>query len=190
MSDGAAGPFRYEPYQACYCEENAWHLCADPRLDRWPRAVVWVSNEGKSVAFAGHRAGSPIVVWDYHVVVAARDGDQWRIYDPDSRLRGGVELGRWVQVSFGRPPRLGQMFAPRFRVVAAAAFRDEFRSDRRHMRDGDGTFRSTPPPWPPIGDEGSNLADYVDMTRDGPGRIARLDDLALVLDAVVNAGAT
>ena len=119
--------------------------------------------------------------------MAARTDDGWTIYDPDSVLPGGVTLARWIEVSFGRPPRLGQAFAPRFRVIEAEAFREGFASDRSHMRRPDGSDRSPPPPWPAIGGEGTNLWDHVDVSRDGPGRIARLDDLRLVLDAVVDA---
>ncbi len=180
-------PFRYDAYQACYCEENAWHLCGDRRLRTKPRAAVWVSNADKTVAFAGHRAGSPLVVWDYHVVVAVGTDDGWTIYDPDSVLPGGVALEEWIEVCFGRPPRMGKMFAPRFRVVEADAFRASFRSDRSHMRLRNGHYRSPPPPWPTIGDGGTNLWDFASMNGSGPGRLARLGDLPRVLDAVVGA---
>jgi hypothetical protein len=180
-------PVGAPPYQPFYCEENAWHLCAHPSVGAGPRAVVFVSNARRTVAFGGQRRGGEdgIIVWDYHVVVVVRRRSGWRVYDPDAIAGEGAPLPDWLQTSFGVPPRFRRSLAPQFRVVEAAVFRADFRSDRAHMRREDGTWSAPPPPWPLIGSGGSNLDQFVAMGTGGPGRRADLEGLVAALDGVV-----
>ena len=90
------------PYQACYCEENVWHLCSDPRVPSGPKAVLVISNAARMVAFFRHRGapeGLPMV-WDYHVVLAVRAEATWCVWDLDSELGVDVPLLRWTAESF------------------------------------------------------------------------------------------
>lgn len=174
-------------YQACYCEENVWHLCADPRVPAGPKAVLVVSNAARMVAFFRHRGapeGLPMV-WDYHVVLAARVDGGWRVWDLDSELGVDVPLPVWTDESFaGDAPEL----APRFRVIEASCYRTELVSDRSHMRGPEGAWSAPPPPWPPIGAGPSNLfARFVDLNADGPGRVVELEDLPAALDELAAA---
>lgn len=152
------------PYQPFYCEENVWQLC---RLLGDGCFAVFVSNARQQVVVFAQRAGAgmPYVVWDYHVVAVApgRDGG-WRVHDPDCAVGSPLPLARWLAVSFPHVGRADPAYDPRFRVVPGPIYLRGLRSDRRHMRDGDG-WRAEPPPWPPIG-EGFNLFEFTDMRGD------------------------
>lgn len=173
--------FETAPY---YCEENVWRLCAEPTIVGRPRAAVVISNVARSVAVNHQRAapspGSP-VVWDYHVVLAARTDGAWMVWDVDSTLGMPVPLAHYLNESFGLPEGFGEALAPCFRVVEAQQYRDVLATDRRHMLDGDGRYQVAPPPWPPIG-TGSNLMRFVDMEDDIAGTVVEADGLAWALD--------
>jgi protein N-terminal glutamine amidohydrolase len=163
---------RYCPF---YCEENVWHLCANPRLVGTDRRVVIVSNHGHHVAVwrqrAAYDAAEP-VVWDYHVVLLSRAAGTWRVWDLDSALGLEVPLARWLRESF-QISLTPKPLRPMFRCVDADVFREVFASDRRHMRRPDGTEVGPAPPWPCIG-HGHNLDRFIDMQDVGmPGE--RLD---------------
>lgn len=145
-----------------WCEENAWHLCVEPRLGADAHVVV-ISNPTRTVALwqqrAAPRRGVP-VVWDYHVIVASRDPvGGARVWDLDTMLGFPVPIDAYLAQTFcaGVDPKL----LPRFRVLAALEYRARFASDRRHMRDADGGWQQPPPPWPPIG-EGHVLDALLD----------------------------
>lgn len=163
------------PYCPYYCEENAWHLCADARLGPGRREVVLVSNGARQVALWRQRAalGRDLpVLWDYHVIVVVVPPEGGaRVFDLDTTLGLDVPVERYLDASFraGAGP-----FAPRFRVVPAEEYRARLCTDRRHMRAADGTFREPPPPWPVIGD-GHNLERFIDMRRSFVGEVLDLE---------------
>ncbi len=149
-------------YQSCFCEENVWQLIIDPRLGDGPRRAVFLFNEGPHVALWRQRAGDPrfdgLAVWDYHVIAIVGDAASARVWDLDSTLGLDVPLAAYRTETF-RP--CAPPFAAMARSVEASVFRDEFSSDRRHMRLEDGTVRQRPPPWPMIG-SGHNLGRFLD----------------------------
>lgn len=166
---------RYQPF---YCEENAYHLGQDPILGERPRSVVFVSNVDRACAMWDQRAAGPrgrALLWDYHVVVLARD--PWEIWDLDTHLPLPSPAIDYLAKSF----RLGiaEVYLPRFRVIDAATFAATFSSDRSHMLRRDGTFKRTPPPWPMIGppDRAPNLARFVDMTAPFVGEVIDLEEM-------------
>jgi len=184
VTDGDRAEHRY---QAFFCEENVWHLCADPAIPDPVRAAVFISNEARAVAVAQQRI-APIpgfpVVWDYHVVMMSRpaDGADWRVWDLDSTLPMGTPLAHWLDESFGGAWGFGEQHAPRFRVVEAGVYRTTLQSDRGHMRDDDGSWIQPPPSWALIGaGEGSNLMRFVDMDDAIAGTVTTRDGLAGVL---------
>lgn len=147
-------------YQAYYCEENAWHLCADPRLASAEIEVAIVTNATRTVALWHQRAATQPnapVVWDYHVLLFARDDAGWSTWDLDTTLGLPVRASEWLGQTF-RPvaPRL----TPRFQLLTASDYTKRFASDRSHMRDEHGAWLQPPPPWPTIG-EGHTLPDLL-----------------------------
>lgn len=166
--------FRYCPY---YCEENAWHLCADPALGDGVREVAVISNPAQRVAVwcqkASPTSGRTPVVWDYHVIVAVAGPSGVRVWDLDSTLGLDLDAPTYLDATFR--PVLPE-FRASFRVMPASTYRAVLATDRRHMRDDGGRFRSSPPPWPKIGD-GHNLDRIVDMNDGSWGEILDLDAL-------------
>jgi hypothetical protein len=163
-------------YCAYYCEENIWHLCADPRVEADERRVLIICNRARKVAMWGQRiAKQPAfpIAWDYHVILLARavvHGRRWQAWDLDARAPCPQPATTWLDHSFQGSALLPPEFEPRFRLLDADLYRRHLRSDRRHMRLADGTSMQPPPSWPPIlgepfgvPDDGSNLAEFLDM---------------------------
>jgi hypothetical protein len=131
-------------YAPFYCEENVLRLC--PSLGRDALAVL-VTNASRRIEMLRQRAGGPgagAVLWDYHAF-AMDFSDHWLAWDFDTTLGFPVAAVEYLRRSFA--PRPAE--PPLFRVMAAADYAREFRSDRSHMRRLDGTWAATPPSWPP-----------------------------------------
>lgn len=170
----------YCPY---YCEENIWHLCADRRVTGQPRAAIVISNPARTVAVCCQRAAPQPdlpVVWDYHVVLAARGVGGWVIWDLDSTLGVPVPLSVYLRATFGYPRGFQAPYAATFRVIEASRYRDTLASDRSHMLDESGRYRVPPPPWPAIG-IGTNLMRLVDMHDPIAGEVVELAELPAAL---------
>ena len=182
---------RYCPY---YCEENIWHLCADPQVTSVPseRRVLFVANRDRRVAMWGQRLSTDPelpVVWDYHVVLLVRQFAQpgwgqpgWELWDLDAAIPPPRPALTWLDDCFRGAGVVPPQFEPQFRVVPASAFRRHFRSDRSHMRAPDGGWLQPPPDWPAIlgepfeGDgEGSNLDRFLDV--EDPAFLGEVFDL-------------
>ena len=159
---------RYHPF---YCEENIWHLYEDVGDLKNPTVII-ISNDAQTVAVAEQAAGGDhgTVVWDYHVVLAGQVDDAWRIWDFDTKLSFPVAATEWLFQSFERFIELPPEYFPRFRVLPADVYRREFGSDRRHMKQADGTWRSPPPDWPAPGSEHS-LNRLIDMQTPHTGEL-------------------
>ena len=174
----------FEPrYQANYCEENIWHLNCEPELQAQERSIVFISNTGKCFAMWNQKTCEPDspVMWDYHVVLVAR-GDSLQIWDLDSSLGNPVTAQEWLQKSFGPVEAMPDTFKPRFRVLDAETFLNEFSSDRSHMLIGENQYREPVPAWDPIGgDKPSNLHRFINMDFPFVGDVYDLDDFTIWL---------
>ena len=163
--------FDYHPF---YCEENAWRLAADKRLQDCGRWIVFVTNRTRTCALWHQRAGEvgQPVVWDYHVLVVVRAQADLLVLDLDTTLDFPIALVSYLQQTFPHLSRWPVAYRPSFRVVAADAFLPRFASDRRHMKDDAGQWRQQPPPWPPIQgtDAPHDLEGWLDTSAAAPGR--------------------
>lgn len=137
-------------YTACYCEENVYGLLRRLTIaDRGRACAVVISNAAKTVAVWRQRNGDP-VVWDYHVVAAFLDAGTAAVFDFDSTLPWPCPLAAYAAAAFGSGDgEAAPAFRPRFRVVPAGDFVDDFSSDRRHMQGEGGGWLAPPPPTAP-----------------------------------------
>lgn len=144
-------------YCAYFCEENIWHLCADPGVREAERHALIITNPGRRVAVWGQRLAkdpSLPIAWDYHVVLLYRLPERgWKVWDLDGLREGPRPARSWLDDSFRGQGVIPDAFLPRFRLVASADYRRHLCSDRRHMRAADGTELQPHPPWPPIAGE-------------------------------------
>jgi len=173
-------------YQPFYCEENVWNLIQHGQVPESSTVIV-ITNEWTQVVMAGQSAGDEdgLVIWDYHVVLLV-DRDTPLIWDWDSVGPTPIPATEWFLKTFAgfcahtpsgltyRPELTA--YAPTFRLIPAKKFRDEFASDRRHMRGGEGQWKAPPPPWPCIG-EGHNLQDILDLSNAHWGPVDDIDSL-------------
>ncbi len=173
----SASAHRYHPF---YCEENVWWLCQEERFAEQKRYAVFISNASRCCAIAQQRVApaDAVVAWDYHVVMLL-ETDTTEIWDLDSRLGAPLPLEEYLVRSFlPLQPHCAHL-APQFRLVPAAELLAIFASDRRHMRDADGSWQHPPPEWPAPTVEGQahNLMRFVDLRDDIAGEVLDLEAL-------------
>jgi protein N-terminal glutamine amidohydrolase len=157
-------------HQPFWCEENIWHLAQHPAAAADERLVLVITGVSDQVACWHQKAGEvgAPVLWDYHVVLAARARDaEWQIWDLDSRVGFPVAAETWLRSTFPRPEAVPARFQPRFGVFAAEEFVERFGSDRSHMRDASGKWLQAPPPWGAIAGRGLSLSQAVGQARAG-----------------------
>lgn len=124
-----------------------------------------------------HQRIAPILTWDYHVVLLFYDGE-WKIADLDSSIPLPCPVKEYLSNSFIPTPHNCE--SPMFRIVDADHYIQYFASDRRHMRNPDGTFLKPPPSLPPISPEYGedfNLWDFVDIVNNEHGLIYGLKEM-------------
>lgn len=176
-------------YAPCYCEENIWHLAQHDALAKFDRWVICIANHRRACAFWCQRnAPDPRepVVWDYHVVLAARVDHTIVIFDLDSTLDFPVAARKYLDHTFPTAAQIPPPFAPLFRVIPADQFTASFASDRSHMRTADGGFIKPPPLWPEIhaAQEQMNLDRFIDMRAEFIGQVLDLDEFGEWLAAL------
>lgn len=166
-------------YQAYYCEENSWWLCHQG-VGQGPRYAVFISNPARQCLMWHQRPGGARgwVVWDYHVMVMARENAGWQAWDLDTTLGLPCPAGDYLRQTFREALARPQLLAT-FRVVEAERFVKVFSSDRSHMRNASGEWQQPPPPWNPLGEgRPSNLMRFIDMEAPFEGEV--LDYPAMV----------
>jgi len=167
-----------------YCEENTWKLLdSEAAADRDFHAII-ISNYTGCAAIFNQKSetGEDVVFWDYHVVALERDGCNTRIWDYNTELGSPCDAREWLSASF-RDNRMPDEYRPYFRMVPRGEYLAGFVSDRAHMRNPDGSFIKTPPPWDCIGTGESTLRRLINMKTRTPGRIYDYMGLRRFLEA-------
>lgn len=178
----------------CYCEENVWRLAyrrvyggsamnnIDKENERYH--VVFISNDEKCCPMLHQKASKcldDVCFWDYHVIliksasVGGINKKSASVLDMDSRLPYPCKMDKYLNESFKLDyldNSKSEKYSPKFRVVRAELFLQNFYSDRMHMF-VNGEWSSPPPKYESIiTDEGlmnnagsrSNLTDYISMS--------------------------
>lgn len=150
--------YLYTPY---YCEENIWHLCEHAAFP-FPTWVVFIFNPQREFAIWEQKLADPgrALIWDYHVIQVSLQNNSLRVYDFDTRLSWGIDFRRYLESAFPNFDYPDSLI-PIFRFEKSDAFKKNFKSDRRHMKQ-EGVFLAPPPPWNMISEQ-SNLDLYLDI---------------------------
>lgn len=168
-------------YASCFCEENVWWLCQEPRFAAANLEVVFISNPHRCCAMFGQRAASAPdapVFWDYHVVLSVQEAGRYDIWDLDCVSGAPVEAREWLGLTFAPGQGLPAEVKPLFRLIPAAVFVENFSSDRAHMLDENGKPVVPFPSWPAIASRASNLFHFVDMQTSFLGEVFALSGVA------------
>jgi protein N-terminal glutamine amidohydrolase len=169
-------------YTKNYCEENVWHLCRHPEIKSLENKVLIISNESKNCPFWNHNSTdnrSP-VWWDYHVVLLVLEQGNWMVYDFDSTLGFPVDLGTYLQQTFGEITSLNAENRPFFKIFSGYIFTDTFYSDRSHMKDGEGNWIFMPPSWPIVEHGNTQKLEMDEIMNFSPSsaqKITSIDEL-------------
>ncbi|XP_077600117.1 protein N-terminal glutamine amidohydrolase [Stigmatopora nigra] len=173
-------------YSSCYCEENVWNLCDFVRREGSPPLpqvfAVFISNDNRTVPLWEQKSacGDRPVIWDYHVIfLHARPGCDAVVYDLDSTLPFPCTLKAYGAHGLRADDALRSEYRRKFRAVPADLFLAKFASDRSHMKNGDGSWKTPPPPYPPIAvaDCSMNLEDFICMDPNrGWGQVFTLEN--------------
>jgi len=142
--------------------------------------------------------------WDYHVIlihtskIVGKRGKSYRevnVLDIDTCLSYPCSLHEYIDASFGEIQfpnhETKKKLEPMFRVIRADYYLQHFKSDRSHMKRPDGTWMTPPPKYDCIiGDSddegGSNLEEYIDMTRKAKGRSSKFFGEVLTIDQLLS----
>ena len=169
--------FRYTPF---YCEENIWHLAQAECFRGLDAFVVIISGEGdyrrlwfQSLAVDQE---SP-VFWDYHVLLLVFNSG-WQVWDLDTTLGLPVTAETYFQKTFLNSSIDLDNCDVILRLIASGSYVQSFSSDRSHMKSSTGEWLAPPPEWPAILNESkSNLLEWLDVDRDGPGQVQTLSEM-------------
>nr|XP_018913211.1 PREDICTED: protein N-terminal glutamine amidohydrolase [Bemisia tabaci] len=177
-------PVESNSYTTCYCEENVWKLCEKVKLNNEAHLdkcyAVFISNPNQTVALRNQKAGhnnEGLVVWDYHVIfLIVCPDDGCFVFDLDSSLMFPSSFETYIEKTFYSSTSFSEQFISFFRMVNATDYLGMFSSDRRHMKEPNGTWISPPPTWPPIKalDCDFNLDEYTDMNSSKKGKVLSL----------------
>ena len=165
--------FLYQPY---YCEENIWHLCQHESLAG--SFVIFIASKAGAFPMLYQRAmrhPSIPVYWDYHVVLLI-PSEINQIIDFDTTLPFCRDVRSYFKLSFLDNKMLCEDETPLFKVISADEYVIEFSSDRSHMII-DGIWLAPPPDWKQIGENYTNLAEFIDMENHDIGVVLSYDEL-------------
>ncbi len=170
-------------YARDYCEENIWHLARNAQFAAVESYVVCMSNKERTCALWSQRASPAAdqpVIWDYHVILIANVG-QMGVFDLDSTLNFPTPILEYLDRTFGPAEKLPVRWQSRFRLVSRAQYIEGFFSDRKHMRNANGSWRSPPPEWDNIQskERSISLEQLLDFEGFEPEKVLSLSDLRM-----------
>lgn len=161
-------------YQACYCEENIWHLCQHQAFSN--SYVVFIASLGDYFPMLYQAKTGPAsepVYWDYHVVLLL-NGPTNTVFDFDTQLGFGTDMEAYFKASFIPEEYLTKATRALFKLVPAKTYIESFCSDRSHMQTQSG-WSAPPPQWPAIGSGANNLAQFRNMQNDDLSEVFTFD---------------
>jgi protein N-terminal glutamine amidohydrolase len=162
-------------YTAFFCEENIWHLARKLMAEGVAAeqlTVLVLTNGSRQLPLCAQRTGQEedgLVLWDYHVILHQRTESGSLVFDFDSRLPFPCGFEQYQAITFPDPWRLPEAWQIRVRILPAATWVRDFRSDRSHMRNAAGNPLHPFPAWPAIGPppgQGIDLQHYLDLGRE------------------------
>ncbi|CAH2058476.1 unnamed protein product [Thlaspi arvense] len=181
--------FQHTPY---YCEENVYLLCKTLCENGVADAtgsdlfVVFISNEKKQASMSLFHFGIRKLVAElmglYCGIIMSsasrkKESDsEPLVWDLDSTLPFPSPLTSYVTETIQLSFQLFAEYQRFFRIVHAPLFFKHFASDRRHMKEPDGTWTAQPPPYQPIVAQDGilhNLSEYITMS--GADTLSSLD---------------
>lgn len=170
--------FRYTP---CYCEENIWHLAREDCFREQETHAVLISGKGpcRRLWYQGNAKHPDLpVLWDYHAILLSyRKG--WWVWDLDTTLGLPVSADSYFRKTFLRSNLEAKDTDVILRLIPAAEYVERFSSDRSHMKLPSGAWAASPPEWHMIQNEKeTNLLDWLDVSKDGPGQVLTLAEFA------------
>lgn len=158
-------------YTKYFCEENVWMMVKRIQ-DKSPEKLklchpVFISNDYAHIPLWRQSASSEedgLVVWDYHVIMVYCDEEESWVYDYDSQLPFPTKFKEYCEETFKTDELLKPIYHRLFRVLSAESYLKYFSSDRRHMKNDDGTWKKPPPSYPIINsDKEHNLESFISM---------------------------
>ncbi|CAE1291833.1 NTAQ1 [Acanthosepion pharaonis] len=119
------------------------------------------------------------VVWDYHVIFLWKNGLNTYVYDLDSCLPFSCKFEIYLKEAIKQDSLFQPEYYRYFRVVEAATYLRYFASNRKHMLDESGMWKSKPPPYPCIRTEETddNIQEFINVDVSvGYGQVLNLKD--------------
>ncbi|XP_078073287.1 protein N-terminal glutamine amidohydrolase isoform X2 [Mustelus asterias] len=142
-------------------------------ITRPNRVPIWSQQSGSD---------NQPVIWDYHVILLHDCGGEYcEVYDLDTTLPFPCPFDTYVREAFRSEDLIRPAFRRKMRVVRADLYLKTFASDRSHMKDANGMWRMTPPPYPCIqtAEAKMNIDDFISMTPTvGCGEVYTLPEFA------------
>lgn len=170
-------------YTANFCEENIWQLCQHPSLAAFTKTVLFISNEHRNCPLWHQKSslGDDPVWWDYHVTLIVSSAEASLLYDFDTKLELPSPLNTYLDNTFRPDLAVSKEDLPLFKTIPSLEFIQKFDSDRSHMLNDAGEWKSTPPNWPIIKSaEALTLSKLLDFSVTSEQRMYSLDEVRVM----------
>ncbi len=125
-------------YTPLFCEENIWKLIDSLYMKpiAKPIDVLFIINKNNTIAVFEQKMGSTNkpVIWDYHVVLLAKSGEDLVIFDFDSLCDFPTPISSYFKLTFPGNKNLFYELIPFIKSIPADHYYKHFYSDRSHMK--------------------------------------------------------